>query len=191
MKYPPTSEPGSPVSACQRSGSVKVDMGIGITSTGADAGRCSEANTADQPGGTGVAAAAGSGLGKIGSTASTPTDMTTAAGRQPEASQGIRRPAYAAQAARAASRQKASNAAAAPSARIENRSGSAALSSGRPCSQYHGSLSQACSCPLASSVPPSENTASTTAVTAVARTGSRRQNLTAARPSSTSSGQPR
>src|SRR5580658_5309993 len=106
MKYPPTSEPGSPVSACQRSGSVKVDMGIGTTRTGADAGRRSEANAADQPGGTGVAAATGSGLGRIGSTASRPADKTTAAGRQPEANRGTRRAAYAANAARAASRLK-------------------------------------------------------------------------------------
>src|SRR5579862_2183777 len=191
MKYPKTSEPGSPVSACQRNGSVNVDMGIGTTSTGADAGRSSSANAADQPGGTGVVAPAGSGLGTIGSMARTPTVMTTAAGRQPEASRGARRAAYAAKTATAASRLKASNAAAAPSAGIENRSGSAALSTGRPCSQYHGSLIHAWACPLASSVPPSENTERTTAVTAVARIGSRRQNRTAARTSSTSSGQPR
>jgi hypothetical protein len=40
-------------------------MGIGTTSTAAEAGRRSEANTADQPGGSGVAAAAGNGFGTI------------------------------------------------------------------------------------------------------------------------------
>ena len=146
MKYPPTSEPGWPVSACQRSGSVKVDIGTGTTSTVAEAGSRSEANTADQPGGTGVAAAAGSGLGTIGRTARTAQDMTTAAGRQADGEpRQPDRAAYAAKAATAASTAKASSAAAAPSATMENRSGSAALSTGRPCSQYHGSLIQACS----------------------------------------------
>src|SRR5260370_35442799 len=86
MKEPPTSAPGSPVSACQRSGSVKVDIGIGTTRTLADAGRRSEANTVNQPGGSGVAAAAGKGLGTMGRTARTAQDMTIAAGRPPDTS---------------------------------------------------------------------------------------------------------
>src|ERR1700721_3143157 len=85
MKYPPTNEPGSPVSACQRIGSVKVDIGIGTTSTWAEAGSRSEVNTADQPGGSGVAAAAGSGLGTIGRTPRIAKDSTPAVGRQPVA----------------------------------------------------------------------------------------------------------
>src|SRR5438309_2230976 len=99
--------PGTPVSACQRSGSVKVDIGIGTTRTLADAGSRSAANTCDQPGGSGVAAAAGSGLGTIGRTARMAQDMTTAAGRQPDANHGRRRTAYAAKAGPAASAAKA------------------------------------------------------------------------------------
>src|ERR1700746_1585158 len=79
MKYPPTSAAGWPVSACQRSGSVNVDIGTGTVSTVAEAGRCSAANAADQPGGTWIAASAGSGRGTIGRTARTAQDMTTAA----------------------------------------------------------------------------------------------------------------
>src|ERR1035441_3526858 len=86
MKYPPTIALGSPLSACQRSGSVKVSIGSGTTSTLADAGSRSEAYTADQPGGGGFAAAAGNGRGTIGRTASTAQDMTTTDGHQPEAS---------------------------------------------------------------------------------------------------------
>ena len=74
---------------------------------------------------------------------------------------------------------------------MENRSGSAAPSTGRPCSQYQGSLIQACSCPLASRVPPSENRLSTAQATAQARTGSRRQNRIVPATSTTISGQPR
>src|SRR5271154_5271283 len=85
MKYPPTSEPGSPVSACQRSGSVKVDIGIGTTRTLAEAGSRNAANVADQPGGSGVTAPAGSGFGTMGRTARIAPDSTTAAGRQPTA----------------------------------------------------------------------------------------------------------
>ena len=99
--------------------------------------------------------------------------------------------ANAASAGMAASAQKASSAPAAPSATMENRSGSAALSTGRLCSQYHGSLIQACSCPPASRVPPRENTASTAQVTAQARTGSRRQNRIVPATSTAISGQPR
>src|SRR6185437_13014406 len=149
MKYPPTSERGSPVSACQRSGSVKVDIGTGTTRTLAEGGSRSAANAADQPCGTGTAAATGSGLGTIGS------------------------------------------AAAAPSATRQNRSGSADSSSGRPCSQYQGSLIAGWWCPPNSRVPPSENTPSTTQATAPARAGSRRQQAIAAPASTTSSGQPR
>ena len=74
---------------------------------------------------------------------------------------------------------------------MANRSGSAALSTGRPCSQYHGSLIHACSCPEASRVPPSENTSSTAQATAQARTGSRRQNRMVPAASTAISGQPR
>src|SRR2546428_3840978 len=102
MKYPPTSEPGSPVSASQRSGSVKVDIGIGTTRTLADPGSRNAANTADQPGGSGVTSAAGKGFGTTGKTARTAQDITTAAGRQP-ANRGSRRPAKAAKAGPAAS----------------------------------------------------------------------------------------
>src|SRR6516225_3366169 len=137
MKYPPTSVAGWPESACQRSGSVKVDIGTGTVSTVAEAGRSSEAKAADQPGGTGVAAAAGRGRGTIGRTARTAQAMTTAVGhdaqRRLDASGGRPRPgtdrANAASAGMAASAQKASSAAAMPSARMENRSGSAALNS--------------------------------------------------------------
>src|SRR5256885_16110583 len=86
MKYPPTIERGSPVSACQRSGSVKVDIGTGTTRTLAEGGSRSAANAADQPAGTGVAAATGSGFGTMGRAARTATAITTAAGRQPAAS---------------------------------------------------------------------------------------------------------
>src|SRR5260370_16005046 len=116
MKYPPTSGPGSPVSACQRSGSVKVDIGIGTTSTLADSGSRSEANTARQPGGSGVAAAAGKGPGTMGRTARTAQDRTIAAGRQPDASRGRRPAADAAQAGTAASRAQATTTAGAPPA---------------------------------------------------------------------------
>src|SRR5580704_5373265 len=145
MKYPPTIERGSPVSACQRSGSVKVNIGTGTTRTLAEGGSRSAANAADQPGGTGVAAAAGSGFGTIGRTARTAAAITTAAGRQPADSRGSprlegQRAANAANAGTAASTAKASSAAAAPSVTRENRSGSADSSSGSPCSQYQGSL---------------------------------------------------
>src|SRR6266851_2187894 len=191
MKYPPTSEPGSPVSACQRSGSVKVDIGIGTTRTLADAGSRSEANTADQPGGSGVTSAAGRGFGTMGKTARTAQDITTAAGRQPAASRGSRRAAKPAKAGPAASAAKASTAAPAPAATMENRSGRAALNTGRPSSQYQGSLIAGCACPANSRVPPSENTASTAEATAAARTGSRRQQAIAASTSTMISGQPR
>ena len=85
----------------------------------------------------------------------------------------------------------ANSAAAAPSARIENRSGIADPVTGSDCTQYQGSFTHACSCPPASSVPPSENTSSTTNVTATARTASSRQNTTAATASAISIGQPR
>src|SRR5258707_15654067 len=91
MKSPPTSERGSPVSACQRSGSVKVDIGTGTTRTLAEGGSRSAPNAADQPAGTGVAAATGSGFGTIGRTARTAAATTTAAGRQPAESRGSRR----------------------------------------------------------------------------------------------------
>src|SRR6516162_3732535 len=115
IKYPPASEPGSPVSACQRSGSVKVDIGTGTTSTLADAGSRSAVNTADQPGGTGVTSAAGSGFGTMGRTARTAPDITTAAGRQPTLSRGSprrgwQRAAKTAKAGPAASTAKASRA---------------------------------------------------------------------------------
>src|SRR5690349_19076401 len=92
MKYPPTSEPGWPVVACQRSGSVKVDIGTGTVSTLADEGSRSPANAVVQPGGTGLAVLAGSGAGTTGSTASPATAITTASGRQPAASHGSPRP---------------------------------------------------------------------------------------------------
>src|SRR5512135_935885 len=92
MKYPPTSEPGWPVSACQRSGSVKVDIGTGTVSTLADGGSRSAVNAAVQPGGTGLAVLAGSGAGTMGSTARAAPAITTAAGRQPAASHGRPRP---------------------------------------------------------------------------------------------------
>src|SRR5512142_1740459 len=138
MKYPPAIERGSPVSACQRSGSVKVDIGTGTTRTLAEGGSRSAANAADQPAGTGVAAATGSGFGTIGRTARTAAAITTATGRQPDASpsRGQRCAANAAKTGTAASAAKARSAAAAPSATSENRSGSADSSSGRPCSQY-------------------------------------------------------
>src|SRR5271167_4923262 len=191
MKYPPTSEPGSPVSACQRNGSVKVDSGIGTTRTLADGGSRSAANAADQPGGTEVTSAAGSGFGTMGRTARTAPDITTAAGRQPTASRGSHRAAKAAKAGRAASTAKARSAAPAPSAMMENRSGRAALSSGRPSSQYQGSLIAGCSCPPNSRVPPSENTPSTAQATAAALIGSLRQPTIAASSSTMISGQPR
>src|SRR5579859_7827170 len=200
MKYPPTREPGCPVSACQRSGSVKVDIGTGTVSTLAAGGSRSAANAAVQPGGTGLAVLAVSGAGTMGSTASTVPASTTAAGRQPDASRGRPRgrpsrgrdlAAMAATAGIAASTAKASSAAAVPSATRENRSGRAALSSGRPCSQYQGSLIAWYSCPPNSKVPPSENTPRTAQATAAARTGSRRQPSTAASTSTTISGQPR
>src|SRR5580704_18289076 len=191
MKYPPTSDPGSPVSACQRSGSVKVDIGIGTTRTLADGGSRSAENVADQPGGTGAMSAAGRGLGTMGKTASTAPDITIAAGRQPTASRGSHRAAKAAKAGRAASTAKARSAAPAPSATMENRSGRAALSSGRPSSQYQGSLIAGCSCPPNSRVPPSENTLSTAKATATALTGSRRQLTVIASSSTMISGQPR
>ena len=116
--------------------------------------------------------------------------IVLAASRPPDASRD-RRDANAARAGTAASAQQARSAAAAPSATMANRSGSAALSTGRLCSQYHGSLIQACSCPKASRVPPSENTSSTTQATAQARTGSRRQNRMVPAASTAISGQPR
>src|SRR5256885_17237075 len=88
MKYPPTSERGTPVSACQRSGSVKVDIGTGTTRTLAEGGSRSAANAADQPCGTGAAAATGSGFGTIGSAARIAAASTTAAGRHPADSRG-------------------------------------------------------------------------------------------------------
>src|ERR1700760_4072085 len=104
MKYPPTSERGSPVSACQRSGSVKVDIGTGTTSTLADGGSRSAANAADQPGGTGGAAAAGRGFGPTGRRTRTAAAITPATGRQPYASpsRGHRRAANAAKTGTAA-----------------------------------------------------------------------------------------
>lgn len=74
---------------------------------------------------------------------------------------------------------------------IENRSGIADPATGSVCSQYQGSLTNACRCPPASSVPPSESTSSSTNVTARARTGSSRQNKTATTASAVSIGQPR
>jgi hypothetical protein len=52
MKYPPTIEDGTPVSACHRSGSVNVDAGMGTTSTCAPAGNRSAVNAAVHPAGT-------------------------------------------------------------------------------------------------------------------------------------------
>src|SRR5579859_169969 len=191
MKYPPTSEPGSPLSACQRSGSVNLDTGIGTTSTAAGARSRREANTADQPDGSGAAAAAGNGLGTSGKIARTAQDMTTAVGRHPDASRGRRATAYTARPDTAASKEKARSAAAAPSATMENLSGSTALRTGRPSSQYHGSLIPWYSLPLASRVPPSESTPSTTQATAEVRTGSSRQKWIAASRSTTINGHPR
>src|SRR2546423_563583 len=91
VKSPPTIERGSPVSACQRSGSVKVDIGTGTTRTLAEGGSRSAANAAVQPAGTGVAAATGSGFGTMGRTARTAAAITTAAGRQPADSRGTPR----------------------------------------------------------------------------------------------------
>src|ERR1700758_5568230 len=102
MKYPPTSEPGSPVSACQRSGSVNLGTAIGTTSTAADAGSRSEENTADQPGGSGVAAAGGRARGRSGKTVRPAQAMTAAVARQPDASRGRWATAYAAKPATAA-----------------------------------------------------------------------------------------
>src|ERR1700722_5844798 len=105
MKYPPTRERGWPVSACQRSGSVKVDIGTGTASTPAEAGRSSAPNAADQPGGTEIAAPAGRGGGTAGSPPSPAAPRPPAAARPPLASQGSRP----ARAGTAASTQQASS----------------------------------------------------------------------------------
>ncbi len=100
-------------------------------------------------------------------------------------------PPRAGQRLRAASSPKASNAAAAPSAMMENRSGITAAATGRACSQCHGSKMPSCSRPSASRVPPRESADSTANVTAVARTGRRRQNHAAMTARTASIGQPR
>ena len=149
------------MSACQRSGAVYERTGIGTTSTSAPGGSRSAVNAAVQPAGTGEALAAGSGRGTSGRIA-----IAAAA------AMSARR---AGQRLRAASRPKASSAAAAPSAMMENRSGITAAATGRACSQCHGSAMPSCSRPPASRVPPSESADSSPNVTALARTGRRRQ----------------
>jgi len=152
MKYPPTIALGSPVSACQRNGSVKVSIGSGTTSTAADAGSRSDANTADQPGGGGSAAAAGNGRGTIGNTASTAQDMTSTDGHRPAAAAATAGPRRRRSPARWAGGQslparqrprlysrvggQGEQDGGCSVRQQGNRSGRAELSSGRPCSQY-------------------------------------------------------
>ena len=185
------------MSACQRSGSVNVDTGIGSTTTCAPAGSLSAANAAVHPVGTAGSDPAGSGRGTSGAMAASTAsaiadramvDRAMSHRALPHRGAGSR---ACAQRARAASRPNVNSAAAAPSARIENRSGITELATGRACSQYQGSVIQACSCPPASSVPPSESTSSTTSTAAVTRTVGSRQNSTAAAASAMSIGQPR
>src|ERR1700722_16300720 len=103
-------EAGWPVSATQRSGSVNVETGIGTMRTWAPGDSRRPVTAVLQPAGTAATVAAGNGAGTRGSTAITDRPA-------------ISRPAPG-QLARAASKPNASAAAAAPSATIENRSGS-------------------------------------------------------------------
>ena len=173
---------GSAVSACQRIGSVNVAVGMGTTRTRAPAGRCRAAKDADHPAGAGAAAASGSGRGRSGSTARTAAAVTACGPQRRAAMRGWRR---------ARSRPNASRAAAAPSAMIENRVGSAASSSGSEPSQCQGSRIAWWSVPPTMRVPPREKISSTANVTAVARTARFRQKHTATTASTTSSGHPR
>src|SRR5260370_40720358 len=101
---------------------------MGTTSTRAAPGGRSEGNPARQPGGSGVAAAAGKGPGTMGRTARTAQDRTIAAGRQPDASRGRRRAANAAKAGTAAAAAEARATAAPPSATVGNPAGRGAPS---------------------------------------------------------------
>lgn len=74
---------------------------------------------------------------------------------------------------------------------MENLAGITDPVTGSVCSQYQGSSMPWCTRPLASRVPPRENTASTVNVTAVTRTGSNRQKRSVTSPSTASIGQPR
>src|ERR1700689_1050315 len=137
-------EPGSPVSACQRSGAVIVAVGTGTTNTLAFCGRCNAAKVAGQPAGSAMGVAAGSGSGSSGRQATTAT-----AGRPAPAHRagGPRAPAPRAAALRAPadhalarSSENASSAAAAPSATIDSLFGSAVPITGTDSSQCQGSV---------------------------------------------------
>ena len=70
---PPTIEPGTPVSACQRRPSLR----SGITSTRSPAASRSPAKAACQPAGSGVTSATGTGRGIRGRMASTATAVAS------------------------------------------------------------------------------------------------------------------
>src|ERR1700733_1979762 len=134
MKYPPMIEPGSPVSACQRSAAVIVAVGTGTTNTLAFCGRCNAAKVADQPAGSGIGLAAGRGSGSSGRQATTATAVATAPAHRAAA---LRAPA---DHALARSSENASSAAAAPSATIDSLLGSAVPITGTDSSQCQGSV---------------------------------------------------
>src|SRR5580698_2009569 len=117
-------KPGSPVSACQRSGAVIVAVGTGTTNTLAFCGRCNAAKAADQPAGSGMGVAVGSGSGSSGRQATTATAVATTPADH----------------ALARSSENASNAAAAPSATIDSLLGSAVPITGTDSSQCQGSV---------------------------------------------------
>src|SRR5580693_392804 len=129
MKYPPMIEPGSPVSACQRSAAVIVAVGTGTTNTLAFCGRCNAAKVADQPAGSGIGLAAGSGSGSSGRQATTATAVATAPAQRAPADHAFAR-----------SSENASSAAAAPSATIDSLLGSAVPITGTDSSQCQGSV---------------------------------------------------
>src|SRR5580693_9692124 len=84
MQYPPITEPGTPVSACQR---ITVGGETGTTSTRASLASRSRAKACCQPAGVGVTADACRGSGMMGTTARA-TSATAAALRQAGARAG-------------------------------------------------------------------------------------------------------
>ena len=160
-----------PVSACQPI----PYLSSGMTSTWASEASCSLAKASCQPAGVWPTLAAGSGKGTSGRMAKT----TTPAATYPPSPQARPRTVTpdgedgdeSEVSPRARSKANASRAATAPSARMESRSGRASASTGRPCSQCHGSSAPGYVIPWkVTAAAPRENSSSSANVTAVSRT---------------------
>src|SRR5215472_9678038 len=190
---------GCPVSACHRIATGRILGGTGTTSTLAPGGRCSAVNAADQPRGSGVVAAAGNGPGSNDRQASTasvsakegtqarsvpPSALSTELAGAGPTPRTVSRPVT-------ASNPSASRTAAAPSIRIDSRSGSIDDRSWCSSSQCQGRFTAGSGTPRVCGWPPNENTARTTSVTAAALTAGRRQPTTGAAARTTIIGQPR